>query len=140
MKMAARQDRPAALVQVEQVLEATRRRVLKVLYERGEVDRNTLYMLLAVKSDACWRIIGIVERKTDFVLTVSLPGTGPELSDPAESRELIVTSKPATYPLPAALTGWLDLPIDLQSDRVKASLHRGTLVVIAPKAAYRQIA
>jgi len=134
MKMAAHQpaDRPSALVEAEQVLEATRRRVLKLLYERGEVNRDTLYMLLTQKSE-CWRITGIVERKTDFVITVSLPGTGPELSDlTAEARELVITAKPATYRLAATLSG---LPIDLQSESVEASLHRGALVVIAPKAA-----
>ena len=110
----------------------TRRRVIKHLYERAAVDRNTLYMLLAVKSDACWRIAGIVERETDFVITVSLPGAGPELSDlPAEARELLITAKP--YSAPAALPGRLDLPIDLESAGVKASLHHGALVVIAPK-------
>lgn len=137
MKMAAHQsaDKPSALVEAEQVLEATRRRVLKLLYERGNVDRDTLYMVLTQKSE-CWRITGIVERKTDFVITVSLPGTGPELSDlTAEARQLVITAKPATYRRAATLSGQLGLPIDLQSESVEASLHRGALVVIAPKAA-----
>jgi HSP20 family molecular chaperone IbpA len=137
MKMAARQsaDSPSALVQAEQVLEATRRRVLRLLYERGEVDRNTLYMLLALKADACWRITEIVERETDFVITVALPGADAELLDlTVEARELVITAKPAAYPFPATVSGRLGLPIDLQSDSVKASLHHGTLVVIAPKA------
>jgi HSP20 family molecular chaperone IbpA len=138
MKMAAHQsaDSPSALLEAEQVLEATRRRVLKLLYERGEVDRNTLYMLLALKSDTCWRITGIAERETDFVITVSLPGADPELSDlTVEPRQLVITAKPATYQLAATLSGRLGLPIDLQSEKVQASLHRGALVVIAPKAA-----
>lgn len=138
IKMAARraEDCRAALVQAEQALEAARRRALKLLYERGALDRNTLYMLLDGKADACLRIAGIVERETDFVITLPLPGTGAELSDlTVEARELVITAKPATYPPPPALRGRLNLPIDLQSERVKASLHQGALVVIAPKAA-----
>jgi hypothetical protein len=136
--MAARrsEDCRAALVQAEQALEAARRRVLNRLYERGALDRNTLYMLLTAKSDPCLRIDGIVERETDFVITLPLPGTGAEFSDlTVEARELVITAKSATCPLPAASRGRLDLPIDLQSERVKASLHHGALVVIAPKAA-----
>jgi len=138
IKTAARQseDYRAALVQAEQALEAARRRVLKVLYERGALDRNTLYLLLTAKSDACLRIAGIVERETDFVITLPLHDTGAELSGlTVEARELVITAKRATYPLPAALRERLNLPIDLQSERVKASLHHGALVVIAPKAA-----
>ncbi len=135
IKRAARQsaDKPSALAEVEQVLEATRRRVLNLLYERGEIERNTLHMLLAQKSE-CWRITGIVERETDFVITVSLPGASPELSNlTVEPRVLLITDKPTTRTLPAAVYGRVDLPIDLQSEDVTASLHRGALVVIAPK-------
>ncbi len=125
----------AALAQAEQVLDATRRRVLKLLHERGAIDRSTLYVLLATKCDACWQITGVVERETDFVVTISLPGVDSDLSDlTAEPRELTVAAKPPTYPVPKTMSGRLDLPIDLQSDKVKASLHHGALVIVAPKA------
>ena len=82
MKMAARQSAatPSALVQAEQVLEATRRRVLRLLYERGEVERKTLYMLLALKAECGG--LPACRAETDFVITVALPGANPpELLD-----------------------------------------------------------
>jgi HSP20 family molecular chaperone IbpA len=121
-----------ALSQTERLLAETQRRALKLFYDRGILDRDELRQWLDGPDDACWRVIGIVEREKDFVVSIALPGVDARFIElTREPRPLILRSD--TH------TGWtvprkLDLPVDWQSDKLAAFLKEGNLVVMLPKA------
>jgi HSP20 family molecular chaperone IbpA len=122
----------SALAETERLLAETQRRALNVFYDRGILDRDQLQKWLDGPEDACWRVVGIVEREKDFVVSIALPGVDAGFMElTREPRPLIVRTAPSReWTVPRKL----NLPVDWQSDKLAAFLKEGNLVIMLPKA------
>ena len=92
---------PAAIAEVERLLEAAQRRALQLIGERGVLD----WILLTEWFDAQGGTRGpateFEERETEYVLRIALPGLDP--AEPAgrttRTRESLLTRGRLTYPI-----------------------------------------
>jgi len=126
----------AALAETERVIEKTRRDALDVLYARGVIDRTALAKWLSGARDACWRITDVVEYEDRFVITIALPGIHAGFVElTREPRQLVIRTRPGADCDASQALRRLDLPVDLNSERVSAELHEGALVISVPKVA-----
>lgn len=128
----------AAFAEVEQVLKTTQRSALQLFGERGVVDGRALNEWLTAERDTGWPATEFVERETEYLLRIALPGVDPstiELS--TEPRELIIRTKNSTDKSARSRARDLwrrrDLPVDFRSENAKATLDNGILTIIAPK-------
>jgi hypothetical protein len=123
-----------ALAETERVLMEAQRAALDRLRCRGVLDRDELARWLVPPRGACWRVSSIVERDEDFVVTITLPGVDSRLAEVTrEPRRLVIRSPQVSHASHHEHLA-LDLPVDLDSDRLAAYLQDGCLVIVAPKA------
>jgi hypothetical protein len=123
----------AALAEADRVIEKTRRVALDLFHARGVIDRAALPKWLSAR-DACWGITDIVEHKDKFVITIELPGNHAELVELThEPRQLVIRTRSGGDSGASQVLRRLDLPVDLNSERVRAELREGALVVSVPR-------
>jgi HSP20 family molecular chaperone IbpA len=122
----------AALAEAERVIEKTRRDALDLFQARGVIDRAALGRWVSGAREACWHVTDIVERETTFIITIALPGAHAALAEP-EPRRLAIRTRSGPGSGASQVLRHLDLPVDLNSERVKAELRGGALVITAPK-------
>lgn len=123
----------AALAETERVIENTRREALGIFHTRGVIDREALANWLNGASNPCWHVTDVVERESGFVITIALPGADLRLMElTREPRRLVIRTR-AGSDSAASRRLRLDLPFDLTSDRVRAELREGALVISVPK-------
>lgn len=124
----------AALAEAEQVIERTRRDALDLFHARGVIDRAALAEWVSGARDACWHVTDIVERETTFVITIALPGVHAGLAElTREPRQLVIRTRFGSDSRDSQVLRRVDLPVDLNSERVEAELREGALVITAPK-------
>jgi HSP20 family molecular chaperone IbpA len=127
-------DVSSALAEAERVIQETRHDALDLFHARGVTDRAALAKWLIGARDACWHITDVVERETAFVITIAIPGVHAELVElTREPRQLVVRTRSGSDSDGSQVLRRLDLPIDLTSERLKAEMRDGALVITAPK-------
>jgi HSP20 family molecular chaperone IbpA len=124
----------AALAEAERVIQKTRRDAVNLFHARGVIDRAALAEWVSGARDACWHVTDIVERETTFVITIALPGVHAGLAElTREPRQLVIRARPGADSGSSQVLRRIDLPVDLRSERVRAELREGALVITAPK-------
>jgi HSP20 family molecular chaperone IbpA len=124
----------AALAEAERVIEKTRRDALDLFQARGIIDRAALGRWVSGAREECWHVTDIVERETSFIITIALPGAHAALAESATApRRLAIRTRSGPGSGASQVLRQLDLPVDLNSERVEAELREGALVITAPK-------
>jgi HSP20 family protein len=136
--------------ETEELLQRIRARAFDVFSSRGFGDGHALDDWLAAEREICWPAGELVEGDTDFTLSVALSGFEPgDISVAATPRELIVHAKSKSErteePRKKGEIRWsefrsndvyrrVELPQDIDVEKVSATLKNGLLKVVAAKA------
>jgi HSP20 family molecular chaperone IbpA len=125
----------AAFAEAERVIEKTRRNALDLFHARGLIDRAALAKWLSGALNACWHMTDIVEYQDRFVVTIALPGIhGGLVEMTREPRQMVIRTRAGADCGARQVLRRLDLPVDLNSERVTAELREGALVISVPRA------
>lgn len=138
--------------EMESVFDRIRARAFDLFSRRGFSEGHALDDWLAAEREICWPTGELVEQDKAFTLSVALPGFEPaDISVTATPHQLLVHAKSKTEVTKEeeAKKGqkvcWsefrsndvyrqVDLPKDIDSQAVSASLHNGLLKIVATKA------
>jgi HSP20 family protein len=137
--------------ETEEIMARIRRRAFDLSSRRGFGVGRALDDWLAAEREICWPAGELSERDKDFVLSVALAGFKPgDIAVTATPRELIVHARTKTERSEEANKQegeirWsefrsndvyrrVELPKDIDVDKVSASLTNGLLKIVAAKA------
>ena len=147
-KIANIEDRSLPIFQeTEQLLSRIRQRAFDLSIARGRRWASALQDWLDAERELSWQTAELAEREKDFVLSFALPGFDPaQVSVTATPRELIVHAKAqaAAESKPGEKIVWsslrtndvyrqIELPGEIDIEKVSASLSNGLLKVVAAK-------
>jgi HSP20 family protein len=136
--------------ETEELLRRIRARAFDLFSGRGFGDGHALDDWLAAEREICWPAGELVERDADFTLSIALSGFEPnDISVAATPRELIVHAKTKSERTEEAKKPgeirWsefrsndvyrrVELPKDIDVQKVSALLQNGLLKIVAAKA------
>jgi HSP20 family protein len=137
--------------EVDQMMQRIRERAFAAFAGRGFEHGSALQDWLTAERELCWPASELVEQDQNYAFNVALAGFEPkEVKVTATPRELIVSAKTEgtrndKQDTKSKQVCWsefrsnnvyrrVELPADIQVDKVSASLDNGLLKVIAPKA------
>ena len=147
-KVAKTEDRSLPIFKdTEELLRQIRERAFGLSLGRGRRWGSALQDWLAAEREFCWPAAELLERDKEFVLSIVLPGFDPpNVVVTATPRELIVHAKleTAAESKKDERIVWSDfrtndvyrrveLPKDIDVEKVSASLKNGLLKVVATK-------
>ena len=135
------------------ITEEIRRRAFNLFERRGQTMGTDLDDWLQAEREVVWSPASeLIENKNDFRARLALPGFDPkDLEVTATPNALVVRAESAhTHEGKEGevcfcefsgqkLFRRLDLPSDIEVDKVTASLDKGMLEIVAPKAASKQL-
>jgi len=140
--------------ETEELFQRIRARAFDLFSGRGFGDGHALEDWLAAEREICWPAGELVEGDADFTLSVALSGFEPsDISVAATPRELIVHAKTRSErteePKKQGEIRWsefrsndvyrrVELPKDIDVEKVSATLKNGLLKVVATKAQAQQ--
>jgi len=140
--------------ETEELLQRIRARAFDLFSGRGFGDGHALDDWLAAEGEICWPAGELVEGDADFTLSVALSGFEPgDISVAATPRELIVHAKSKSERTEESKKKgeirWsqfrsndvyrrVELPQDIDVEKVSATLKNGLLKVVAAKAQVQQ--
>jgi HSP20 family protein len=136
--------------EVERMMERIRERAFAAFAQRNFAHGSALSDWLAAERELCWPASELVEHEQDYALSVAIAGFRPkDITVTATPRELIVSAKTQTQAGDQSKDGaaslcWsefrrsdvyrrIELPSEIQVDKVVAQYDNGMLKVIAPK-------
>ena len=154
-KVARPEDRTLPVFkETEELLRRISERAFGLFAGRGFGDGHALDDWLAAEREICWPAGELVEGDSEFTLSVALSGfEAGEISVAATPRELIVHAKRRSertqQPREHGEVRWsefrsndvyrrIELPRDIDVQKVSASLNNGLLKIVAAKAPMTQ--
>jgi HSP20 family protein len=150
-KVPAGQDRDLPVFEeMERIMDRIRERAFSMFADRGLIQGRELDDWLRAEREICWPAAELAEKDNGYVLNVALPGFDPaDVSVTATPRELIVkaikTTAEKEMKAAAGRLAWseldrdeayrrIELPTDINVDKITATLRNGLLEIVAPKA------
>jgi HSP20 family protein len=147
-KVAKTEDRSLSIfAETEELLRRIRERAFGLSRARGRRWASAMEDWLAAEREFCWPAAEFAERDKEFAVSVALPGFEPgNIVVTATPREMIVHAKveTRTEPRKDEQIVWSDfrsndvyrrieLPGDIDVDKVSATLKNGLLEIVAAK-------
>jgi len=135
----------------DEMLDRLRDRAYSLFCTRGGSDGHALDDWLRAEREFCWPATELAEQDSEFELNVALPGFEPdEINVTATPRELIIKAAhlrkhEKESEEKGAKVHWsemhredvfrrVELPAEVDVDKISAELDRGVLTIEAPKA------
>jgi HSP20 family protein len=137
--------------EAERMLQQIRDRAFAMFTERGSGEGRALDDWLAAEREFCWPAAEFTDRDKDYALSVALAGFEPgDITVTATPRELVVHAKATTTRADEGKAKdtkvcWsefrsndvyrrIELPGEINVDKVSATLKNGVLKIVVPKA------
>lgn len=136
--------------EIEQMTQKIRDRAFAIFAGRGFNEGQALSDWLAAEHELCWPTSELLEHDQDFALSMAMAGFQPkDIAVTATPRELIVQAKTEAASGDKSKSGgeqvcWsefrsnevyrrVELPAEIDVDKVSAQYEHGMLKVLAPK-------
>ncbi len=152
-KLSSIEDRTLPIFdEIDEIAERIRARAFELFAENGFIEGRHVEDWLAAEQEICWSVSELIEEGDRFILKIALAGFEPE--------ETIITANPRELIIKAAHSIEIDepgsgdvsnvrwsefrnddiyrrveLPVDIDIEKITAELKRGLLTIEAPKAA-----